>query len=79
MLVVTFIAPEVVEELEALPVEELAAVRSGTGDPVAEASTPAITGPLSGVYKYKDQLMPSLGNEMTMHQNFIAANRFCIS
>ena len=49
MLVVTFIAPEVVLEVE----EALLAdpeVRSGTGDPVAVACTPAITGPLSGVY-----------------------------
>jgi hypothetical protein len=48
MLVVTFIAPEVglVEAEEPLVV----AVRSGTGDPVAVASTPPITGPLSGVY-----------------------------
>ena len=44
MLVVTFIAPEGVEVVEALD-----PVRSGTGGPVAEASTPATTGPLSGV------------------------------
>ena len=37
MLVVTFIAPEVV------------LVISGTGGPVAVASTPAATGPFSGV------------------------------
>lgn len=52
MLVVTFIAPEVVPaegaEDPALPLA--VAVRSGTGDPVAEACTPPITGPLSGVY-----------------------------
>jgi hypothetical protein len=44
MLVVTFIAPEVVvvEGAEVL-------VRSGTGGPVAEAPTPAITGPVAGV------------------------------
>jgi hypothetical protein len=45
--VVTFIAPEVEEEEG--EEEELVPVRSGTGGPVAEACTPATTGPLSGV------------------------------
>jgi hypothetical protein len=45
MLDVTSIAPE----LEVVLLEELVAVRSGTGDPMAEACTPLITGPLSGV------------------------------
>lgn len=44
MLVLTFIAPEAEAEAEA---EAAAPVRSGTGGPVAEACTPAITGPLS--------------------------------
>ena len=44
MLVVTFIAPEAVVVVAALD-----PVRSGTGGPVAEACTPATTGPLSGV------------------------------
>lgn len=51
MLVVTFIAPEVVlaegAEDPALPVA--VPVRSGTGGPLAEACNPPITGPLSGV------------------------------
>ena len=45
MLVVTFIAPEVLEG----GAEALVAVRSGTGGPMAVACTPATTGPLSGV------------------------------
>lgn len=51
ILVVTFMAPEVVEgELEPeVEVELGLEVRSGTGGPVAVAPTPAITGPLSGV------------------------------
>jgi len=51
ILVVTFMAPEVVEgEVEPEVEVELAPeVRSGTGGPVAVAPTPAITGPLSGV------------------------------
>lgn len=49
MLVGTFIAPEVgLEELE-LELELEVPLRSGTGGPVAVASTPARTGPLSGV------------------------------
>jgi len=53
ILVVTFMAPEVVEgegELEPEVEVELAPeVRSGTGGPVAVAPTPPLTGPLSGV------------------------------
>jgi len=51
ILVVTFMAPEVVEgELEPeVEVEVAPEVRSGTGGPVAVAPTPAMTGPLSGV------------------------------
>ena len=47
-LVITFIAPEEEGEEEGEE-EEPVPVRSGTGGPVAEASTPATTGPLSGV------------------------------
>ena len=54
MLVVTLIAPEA-------GAAGAAVVRSETGGPVAVASTPPFTGPLSATYKYiKSPLTPSL-------------------
>ena len=56
MVVVTFIAPEVALVVGA----EEALVRSGTGDPVAVACTPPITGPLSGVYVQKQRSIDAI-------------------
>lgn len=44
--------PMLVVTLIALEAAAGAPVRSGTGGPVAVASTPAITGPVAAAYKY---------------------------